>query len=93
MSDLGLFGILGSAVLAGSIAGQQLFCGGWARRAFHNSCGWFDSTGIYYLSMCREKPCPRCGRTDGEWKMRVGRPILPFIWQWRDDETASAKAD
>lgn len=73
------------AGLAGSHIGLIICYGGWGRRLTH-SCGWFK----YYIDWPRSiqagSPCPRCGKTDNDWKYRVGRPITLGIWDWQQSE-------
>lgn len=73
----------GLAAYAGSWVGIAMFYGGWGRRLTH-SCGWFKWYIDWGVHMQAGRPCPRCGKSDGDWHYRVGRPVVPGIWQWQD---------
>jgi hypothetical protein len=66
----------------GWFAGRQIFCGGWDEHKTHR-CGWFEQHSIAN-SLYPSRPCPRCGEKDNQWTVRVGRPLFPFGWEWKD---------
>lgn len=75
---------LGLAAWLGWYLGREDNYGGWANRLTH-SCGWFKDYRDWPSYMQTHKPCPRCGKSDGDWKYRVGRPTFPFGWEWKED--------
>ena len=87
---LGIVLFLALAAYAGWYIGQQTFYGGWGRRLTH-SCGWFNDDIDWPRSMQDHKPCPRCGKADGDWHYRVGRPVFPFGWEWQSDDLSKSQ--
>jgi hypothetical protein len=78
------------AGVVGVVAGRAIFHGGWAKRKTH-SCGWFEVHGFNLPS--KGDPCPGCGKTNEDWKWRVGRPVpfSPVGWQWKDDNPTKSE--